>query len=114
MKLLCLTVTKAKPDIVNRKIRKHGAKAVKHGISNEYVCICTGLQRKGNVIIESVNRARPTSDELTQIFNGHIRKVLLLSQMAFAVITYYQNPLTAVLRMQMRRMVFVFIYKTSI
>ena len=60
------------PDSVNRKSRKHGAKAVKRGISNEYICICTGVQRKGNVLIESVNRAKPTSDELTQIFGGHI------------------------------------------
>ena len=47
-------------------------KAVKRGISNEYVCICTGVQRKGNVLIEPVNRAKPTSDELIQIFGGHI------------------------------------------
>lgn len=60
------------PNEVNRKSRKHGAKAVKRGISNEYVCICTGVQRKGNVIIESVNRAKPTSEELAQIFSGHI------------------------------------------
>ena len=60
------------PSEVNRKSRKHGAKAVKRGISNEYVCICTGVQRKGNVIVESVNRAKPTSEELAQIFSGHI------------------------------------------
>lgn len=60
------------PNTVIRKSRKHGAKAVKRGISNEYICICTGIQRKGNVIIESVNRAKPTSDEITQIFKGHI------------------------------------------
>ena len=34
-------------DTINRAPRKHGAKAEKRGISNEYVCICTGIQRKG-------------------------------------------------------------------
>lgn len=30
--------------IVNRAPRRHGAKAQKRDISNEYVCICTGIQ----------------------------------------------------------------------
>ena len=34
---------------IGRKPRKHGAKALKRGISSEYLCICTGIQRKGAV-----------------------------------------------------------------
>ena len=66
------------PSKVARKSRKHGAKAVKRGISNEYVCICTGVQRKGNALVESINRAKPTSEELLQIFDGHIGKGTLV------------------------------------
>lgn len=32
---------------VGRNPRKHGAKSLKSGISSEYLCICTGIQRKG-------------------------------------------------------------------
>ena len=31
------------PETVTRPARKHGAKAQKRGISNEYICICTGV-----------------------------------------------------------------------
>lgn len=57
---------------IPRKPRKHGAKAEKRGISNEYVCICTGIQRKGDAIAATVNRAKPSARELVDIFEGHI------------------------------------------
>ena len=57
---------------VNRAPRRHGAKAEKRGISNEYVCICTGIQRKGEAIAATVNRAKPSAKELISIFEGHI------------------------------------------
>ena len=57
---------------IPRKPRRHGAKAEKRGISNEYVCICTGIQRKGDVIAATVNRAKPSARELVDIFEGHI------------------------------------------
>lgn len=60
------------PDSVCRKPRRHGAKAEKRGISSEYICICTGAQRKGSVIAGSVNRAKPSSQELLEVFSGHI------------------------------------------
>lgn len=62
------------PDHVDRNPRKHGAKAQKRGISNEYICVCTGVQRKGEPILQSVNRAKPTAEELAQVFTGHISK----------------------------------------
>ena len=63
---------KAIPDEAGRKARKHGAKAQKRGISNEYICICTGIERKGSAFAASVNRARPSIDELKEVFTGHI------------------------------------------
>lgn len=57
---------------ITRKPRKHGAKAKKRGISSEYVCICTGIQRKGDALAVSVNRAKPSAGELISIFEGHI------------------------------------------
>ena len=44
---------KAIPDEAGRKARKHGAKAQKRGISNEYICICTGIERKGSAFAAS-------------------------------------------------------------
>lgn len=66
------------PECTGRKARKHGAKAAKRGISNEYIAICTGIQRDGGIIAETVNRAKPSSDELKEIFNGHIAKDTLI------------------------------------
>ena len=60
------------PEEAGRKARKHGAKAAKPGISSEYVAICTGIQRDGGTIAETVNRAKPSRDELSDIFCGHI------------------------------------------
>lgn len=66
------------PDTVERPARKHGAKAQKRGISNEYVCICTGAQRKSSVVIKAVNRAKPSSEEVAEVFTGHIADGALL------------------------------------
>lgn len=66
------------PGNVNREPRKHGAKAQKHGISDEYVCINTGVQRDGGVVAEAVNRAKPDNSELEQVYTGHIGKNSLL------------------------------------
>ena len=60
------------PEDIGRKARKHGAKASKRGISNEYVAICTGIQRDGGVVAGTVNRAKPSADEISAIFCGHI------------------------------------------
>jgi len=64
---------KAVPETAGRPSRRHGAKAQKRGISAEYVCICTGVQRKGEVIIRTENRAKPSCEELQAIFEEHIQ-----------------------------------------
>ena len=66
------------PKEVGRSARKHGAKATKRGISNEYVAICTGIQRDGRVVAETVNRAKPSGRELCRIFGAHIAEETLI------------------------------------
>lgn len=58
--------------------RKHGAKAQKCGISNEYVYICTGIQRNGTAYAATVNRAKPDAEELTYVFEHHISQGTLI------------------------------------
>ncbi len=59
-------------DDIPRKPRKHGAKAGKRGISDEYVCICAGIQRKGDAYAATVNRAKPDAREIQALFKDHI------------------------------------------
>ena len=66
------------PESAGRKARKHGAKAAKRGISNEYIAICTGIPRDGGVTAETVNRAKPSGKELDTIFRGHIAEDTLV------------------------------------
>lgn len=66
------------PVDAGRKPRKHGAKAQKRGISNEYICINTGVQRDGGVVAVAVNRAKPDNSELEQVYAGHIGTDALL------------------------------------
>ena len=66
------------PESAGRKARKHGAKSQKRGITNEYIAICTGIQRDGNAIAKSVSRAKPSSLEIHSIYDGHIAENTLL------------------------------------
>lgn len=66
------------PREVGRDARKHGAKAAKRGISSEYVAICTGIQRDGKAVAETVNRAKPSGKELCRIFGTHIAEDTLI------------------------------------
>lgn len=66
------------PEDAARPARRHGAKAQKRGISDEYVCICTGVERKGDAIAGSINRAKPSSRELGKMFKGHIKEGTLV------------------------------------
>ena len=60
------------PDHTDRAPRKRGTKAAKRGISNEYICICAGIQRAGHAYAATVNRAKPSLDEVKAMFQGHI------------------------------------------
>lgn len=56
-----------------RKPRRHGAKAQSRGISSEWIAICTGIQRDGDALASTVNRAKPSKEELKEIFSGSIQ-----------------------------------------
>lgn len=51
-----------------RKPRKHGAKAIKPGLSNEYVCVQTSVTGEGKCIASAVNRAAPSKAEIAEVF----------------------------------------------
>ncbi len=68
----------AVPESAGRKARRHGARAAKRGISQEYVGICTGIQHGEKVVAMSVNRAKPSARELKEVFRGHIGKDCLI------------------------------------
>lgn len=65
------------PADTGRCARKHGAKAQKRGISNEYICINTGVSRDGKAVAETVNRAKPDSSELRAVYDGHLQDGVL-------------------------------------
>ena len=60
------------PEGYHRKPRKHGAKASKRGISNEYVCICTSVTGEGKNVAISTNRATPSGQEILGVFGERV------------------------------------------
>lgn len=69
---------KSLPETVGRKARKHGAKAQKRGIFNEYVCICTRIQRSEDAYAATANRAKPNAEELAGLFTSNIAQGTLV------------------------------------
>jgi len=68
-----------------RKARKHGAVAQKPGVSNEYICICAGVQRDGGAVSVAVNRATASKDDINQVFGERVSsKTLIISDGAKA------------------------------
>jgi uncharacterized protein YdcH (DUF465 family) len=61
-----------------RKPRKHGAVAQKRGISNEYICISTGVDRSGSALAKTVTRATPSKEDIDSVFDGHIEPETLI------------------------------------
>lgn len=67
------------PEEAERGPRKHGARAQRPGISNEYICICAGVERNGGPAMAlAVNRATPSKEELKEVFGEHIGAGTLL------------------------------------
>jgi len=52
--------------------RKHGAVAQKPGLSNEQVCIMTGIERGGHAYANTQNVAMPSRNEIISAFHEHI------------------------------------------
>ena len=65
------------PDSVDRKPRKHGEGAQKKGLSHEFICICAGVERGGPAMAMTVNRAKPSSREIQDVFVGHLSETAL-------------------------------------
>ncbi len=61
-----------------RKSRKHGAVAKKPGLSDEYICICAGVERDGNAIAKAVNRANAGKDDIDKVFSERVTNATLL------------------------------------
>ena len=61
------------PEDFWRGPRMHGAKAKKSGVSKEYVGICTGVQREGKAISQSVTRSVPGKDDVISVFGKSIK-----------------------------------------
>jgi transposase-like protein len=58
-----------------RKPRKRGTPASKRGLSDEQICICTAVQRKsGDLVVKSENCARPSTEDVVDIYTGHVKK----------------------------------------
>jgi len=62
------------PENYHREPRKHGAKASKPGISNEYVCVCTSVSGAGENVAVSVNRASPDGQEILDVFGERVNE----------------------------------------
>lgn len=61
-----------------RKPRKRGGTATKRGLSDEQICICTGVERKGVAYATTVNRAKPSNKEIQDALSGHISEGTIL------------------------------------
>ena len=55
-----------------RKPRKHGAKATKPGLSDEYICVCTSVDADHNCTTSAINRAAPSKAEIEQVFGNRV------------------------------------------
>jgi len=62
------------PENHHRTPRKHGAKASKAGISNEYVCVCTSVTGENGKVAIAVNRASPDSQEILDVFGERVNE----------------------------------------
>jgi transposase-like protein len=60
------------PSGYHRKPRKHGAKASKAGLSDEYICVCTSVDSDNRCMTEVVNRASPSKAEIDKVFGKKV------------------------------------------
>jgi hypothetical protein len=60
------------PKNYHRKSRKHGAVALKRGISEEYICVCTSVNGEGKSMAVAINRASPSGKEILDVFGDRV------------------------------------------
>ena len=82
-----------------RKARKHGEPAEKRGLSDEKLCVFMGTNRVGKEIAQCVNRARPSSQEVIEVFGSSIKeKSMLINDGLFSNYELIkQNQLTSMI-----------------
>jgi len=61
-----------------RKARRHGEPAEKRGLSDEKMCVFMGTNRLGKEVAQCVNRARPSSQEVIEVFGDVIKEKSML------------------------------------
>lgn len=64
--------------ILPRESRKRGGEVSKRGISSEQVCVATGIDRSGNMIIEMLCNGRMTTSDLIRLYGGNIDEGAIL------------------------------------
>jgi len=57
---------------IPRQSRKRGKQVKKRGISNEQVCVGTGIDNNGNVIMEMACTGRITGEKLERLYDGYL------------------------------------------
>jgi len=81
-----------------REPRKHGAVATKRGLSNEYICVCAGVERDGDAVASAVNRAVAGKEDIEQVFGERVSgKTIILSDGAKGYNTLEQSGKCGVL-----------------
>ena len=60
------------------KPRKNGAVATMPGVSNEYICICAGVERSGSAIALTVNRATASKNDIERVFGERVDSSTML------------------------------------
>jgi transposase-like protein len=60
------------PADYHRKPRKHGAKAAKRGISDEYICVMSSVTSNNENVAVAVNRATPSCQEIFDVFGERV------------------------------------------
>lgn len=60
------------PNEYHRKARRHGSKASKPGLSDEYICVCASVDSDNQCMTEVVNRASPSDAEIERVFGAKV------------------------------------------
>lgn len=80
--------------ILPRTPHKRGKSGKKRGISNEKICVFTAKDRDAGLIIEPLCKGRMTSNQLEQLFKGHIEKNSILCTDSHKSYIQLENSLT--------------------
>lgn len=60
--------------ILPRKPHKRGGEAKTRGISDEYVCVASAIDRNKNIILEMTNKGRISIKDLKRLYTDHVEE----------------------------------------